>query len=250
MTAAGARAPEPQRPVHQITSDVATEDQHERSHPAPAVATRARAGRLRSRSLLPGLLGAVLALVSGAQTWWRATGEGVAVAFTGTESTAGLSQALGVVALAGWLLVLVLATRGRRLVAVLLALTGLGILLVGALRQRPSTTTVRSSVHEVSLADSFELAPSAWSYVYAGTGLLVLACGLATLLTAVQWPARADRFARSAARVAGTTAADDPAEVWRAQDAGLDPTSGPDVHTAGSQDTMGSAEDRRTSPPE
>ena len=211
---------------------------------------RARGSRLRGRALLPGLLGAVLALVTGAQAWWRATGEGVEIAFTGTESTAGLSQALGVVALAGWLLVLVLRTRGRRVVGVLLALTGLGVVLVGVLRQRPSATTVRNSVREVSLADSFELAASPWPYLYAATGLLVLACGLATLLTAGRWPARVDRFSRNAERVAGTTADDDPAEVWRAQDAGLDPTSGPDVRIARPQDTMGAAEDPRTPPPE
>lgn len=252
MTAAGAEAgaPEPQPPVDRTGSDGAAGDVHVPDGPDPAAAARTRATRLRSRALLPGLLGAVLALVSGAQPWWRATGEGVAVTFTGTESTAGLSQALGVVALAGLLLVLVLRTRGRRVVGVLLTLTGLGIVGVGALRQRPSATTVRNQVREVSLADSFELAASVWSYAYAGTGLLVLVCGLTTLLTAGRWPARVDRFSRSAERAAGTTADDDPAEVWRAQDAGLDPTSGPDVRIAGPHDTMGAAEDRRTSPPE
>lgn len=255
MTAAGAGATQPQPPVERTASewtasDGATGDQHRSGGPDPAAAARGRASRLRSRALLPGLLGAVLALVSGAQAWWRATGEGVAVAFTGTESTAGLSQALGVVALAGLLLVLVLRTRGRRVVGVLLTLAGLGIVGVGALRQRPSATTVRNQVREVSLADSFELAASVWPYAYAGTGLLVLVCGLTTLLTAARWPARVDRFSRSAERAVGTTADDDPAEVWRAQDAGLDPTTGPDVRIPGPQDTMGAAEDRRTSPPE
>lgn len=219
---------------------------------AAAVDNRAstRGARLRTRALLPGLVGGVLALVTGAQAWWRATGEGVAVAFTGTESTAGLSQALGVVALAGWLLVLVLHTRGRRVVAVLLALTGLGIVGVGVLRQRPSAGTVRSSVREVSLADSFDLVPAVWPYAYAVAGLLVLACGLAVLRTAPRWPSRADRFSRTAERAAATTAEDDPSEVWKAQDAGLDPTSGSVVQIAGAEDTMDPAEDRRTSPPE
>ena len=250
MSAPGAGAGDP---VRGSNGDPRTggADPPSRAAPGPAAAeARSRGGRLRARALLPGLLGGVLALVTGAQSWWRATGEGVAVAFTGTESTAGLSQALGVVALAGWLLVLVLRTRGRRVVAVLLALTGLGITVVGVSRQRPSDTTVRNSVREVSLAGSFDLAPSIWSYAYAGTGLLVLACGLATLLTAARWPQRVDRFSRTAERAAATTAEDDPAEVWRAQDAGLDPTTGPVVRNLGAEDTMGSAEDRRTSPPE
>jgi len=221
--------------------------------PATAAATedRARAGRRRGRALLPGLVGGVLLLVTSAQAWWRATGDGVHVGFTGNQSTAGLSQALGVVALAGWLLVLVLRTRGRRVVGVLLALTGLGTALVGALRQRPSATSVRNQVREVTLADSFELVPSAWPHVYAAAGLLVLACGLLTVLTAGSWPRRADRYARTTTRVASTTAADDPAAVWRAQDAGLDPTTrSPDVRIEGAEDTMGGADDHRTPSPD
>jgi uncharacterized membrane protein (TIGR02234 family) len=222
-----------------------------------------RGVRLRARALVPGLLGGLLALVTGAQPWWRASAEGVAVAFSGTETTAGLAQALGVVALAGWLLVLVLRTRGRQVVATLLALAGAGIVLVGALRPQPSAAAVRSQVREVSLADQFALASTGWSYGYAATGLLVLAGGVLVLLTAGRWPQRADRFSRAAP--VATTAADEPAEVWRAQDAGLDPTVGsgpgpppddgnvtgvtPDVHKGGIRETMGAADQAHPPPP-
>lgn len=225
-----------------------------------------RGARLRARALLPGVLGGVLTLVTGAQPWWRATGEGVAVAFTGTETTAGLSQALGVVALAGWLLVLVLRTRGRQVVGVLLGLAGAGAVLVGVLRQRPSAAEVRTQVREVSLADQFGLLATGWSYGYAAAGLLVLAGGLLVLLTAPHWPRRPDRFTRENAVRAVRVDTDDPAAVWRAQDAGLDPTAapapggredgavppgrrGPDVHTRASRDTMGTAEQPPPPPP-
>lgn len=212
----------------------------------------AGAARLRTRALLPGLLGAALALLAGAQSWWRARSTGVSVAFSGSETTAGLSQALGVLALAGWLLVLVLRRRGRRLVGVVAALTGLGIALVGGLRRPPSAATVQAGVREVSLADQFALTASAWPYLYAAAGLLVLAGGVLVTTTAARWPQRADRFSRAAA-TARVTAADDPAEVWRAQDAGLDPTepepgeralarpggTPPDVRSPGIRDTMG-----------
>ena len=215
------------------------------------------AARLRSRALLPGLLGGALALVTAAQAWWRATGEGVGVTFTGTETTAGLAPALGVVALAGWLLVLVLRTRGRQLVGLLLALTGAGVVVLGVLRMRPSAEAVRTQVRQVSLADQFGLVATGWSYGYAAAGLLVLVGGLLVMATAARWPRRADRFSRSAAVAAATTAEDDPAAVWRAQDAGLDPTTvsgpehrlAPDVHPGRLRDTMGSAEEGKPPPP-
>lgn len=219
--------------------------------------------RLRTRALLPGVAGGVLLLVTGAQPWWRATGEGVAVAFSGTETTAGLSQALGVVALAGWLLVLALRTRGRQVVAALLALAGAGAVLVGSLGLRPSDAAVRTQVREVSLADQFGLSATGWSYGYAAAGLLALVGGALVLVTAPRWPRRTDRFSRDAPVRPATTTADDPADVWRAQDAGLDPTlaperpraagavprHAPDVHGRVPRDTMGDAEEPPPPPP-
>lgn len=213
--------------------------------------------RSRGRALLPGLLGGALALVTGAQPWWRATGEGVAVTFSGTETTAGLASALGVVALAGWLLVLVLRTRGRQVVGVLLALAGAGAVAVGSLGLRPSDAAVRTSVRQVSLVESYGLTATGWSWGYAAAGVLVLVGGLLVALTAARWPSRPDRFTRAAAVAEATTAEDDPAAVWRAQDAGLDPTtaprsepsSAPDVRPGSSRDRMGGAEPPLTPPP-
>jgi len=200
--------------------------------PTPGVG-RDRTGGLRAFGLGGLAVGAVLALVAGSRAWWRAAGTGVSVAFPGTEATGGLAQALALVVLAGALLGLVLRGRGRRVLGVLLVLAGVGILVLGASRPRPASGAVRTRVLEVSLADQFALVGTAWPYVYAAAGLLVLAAAAVMTLTAPRWPSRASRFERPAVGAPGEgqpVAAvadrrdDDPAALWRLLDAGVDPT--------------------------
>lgn len=183
--------------------------------------------RARAGSLSALLLGGVLAVVAAAQPWWRAVGTGVDVRFTGTQSTGGLSQALAVVVLVGWVLMLVLRVTGRRVLAALLALAGAGVVVVGVLRQRPSASTVRSEVREVSLLDQFALRSTPWPWAYALAGVLVLAGAVAVVSSARRWPQRTARFERpgaDAASVTGPDPLDDPAAAWKALDAGVDPT--------------------------
>jgi hypothetical protein len=92
----------------------------------------------------------------------------------------------------------------------------------------------------VSLADQFALLGTAWPYVYAVAGLLVLAAAGVMALTAPRWPSRASRFERpgtggpgaAAATVADGARDEDPAALWRLLDAGLDPTVSPDRQVA------------------
>lgn len=208
------------------------------SAPDPVVTTskpdRDPAARLRLIALGGLAVGAVLALVAGSRAWWRAAGTGVSVAFTGTESSGGLAQALALVVLAGVLLGLVLRRRGRRVLGVLLVLTGAGVVVLGLTRSRPASGTVRTRVLEVSLADQFALVGTAWPYVYAVAGLLVVGAAGVMALTAGRWPTRTARYERPAAGSAeqlaavvgtGSTAEADPAALWRLLDAGVDPTS-------------------------
>ena len=111
------------------------------------------------------LLGAGVAFVAAAQPWWRASGAGAAVSFNGSDATGGLSQALAAVTLAGVLLVLVLRRRGRRILAVALAATGLGMIATGALQTAPDAEAVRNRVRQVSLTDQFALTTTAWPWV-------------------------------------------------------------------------------------
>lgn len=196
---------------------------------------RDRAAALRLFALGGLAVGAVLALVAGSRAWWRAAGTGVSLAFTGTEATGGLAQALALVVLAGVLLGLVLKSRGRRVLGVLLLLTGAGVVVLGLTRPRPASGTVRSRVLEVSLADQFALLGTPWPYVYGVAGLLVLAAAGVMALTAPRWPSRAGRFERPVAgrpgqtlppaAATGANAEDDPAALWRLLDAGVDPTA-------------------------
>lgn len=212
---------------------------------------------MRSRPLALGGLavGAVLALVAASRAWWRAAGTGVSVSFPGTEATGGLAQALALVVLAGALLGLVVRSRGRRVLGVLLALAGAGVVVLGVLRPRPSSSTVQSRVLQVSLADQFALVGTPWPYVYAAAGALVLAAAVLMTATAARWPTRAARFERSPGAAAAVDP-DDPATLWRSLDAGVDPTTegdaaggssdGPGAREAGSGVTMRSREPRTT----
>ena len=182
---------------------------------------------MRSRPLaLGGLLaGGLLGVVAAAQPWWRATGDGVAVTFSGSEATAGLSHALAIVVLAGWVLILVLRAPGRRFLGALLTLAGAGMLVTGVWRPRPSSEAVLSQVREVSLIDQFALGATAWPWLYASAGLLVAGAAVLVLLTASRWARSVDRFERTGPGAATLSPDADPADVWRAMDAGVDPTS-------------------------
>jgi uncharacterized membrane protein (TIGR02234 family) len=186
---------------------------------------------MRSRALAFGclLIGGALALIGSGQPWWRAAGEGVVLKFSGTQATGGLSQALAIVALAGTLLMLALRTRGRRIIGALLVLVGVGLAVVGGLGVRPSADAIGSQVHGVSLPDT--LSATVWPWIFVASGVLVAVGAVLTMITAGTWPSRSDRFRPGSSRSEGP-ASDDPAELWKAMDAGVDPTTDPSADTA------------------
>jgi uncharacterized membrane protein (TIGR02234 family) len=193
---------------------------------------------MRSRALAFGclLIGGALALVGSAQTWWRATDEGVVLRFSGTQVTGGLSQALAIVALAGTLLMLALRPRGRRVVGTLLLLVGSGLAVVGVLGLQPSADPVGSEVHGVSLAETFQLSRTVWPWLFAVSGALVAIGAVLTMITAGSWPARSSRFQPGQSR-AEVQATEDPAALWKALDAGADPTIQTSVDARAAENT-------------
>lgn len=179
----------------------------------------------RGTTLAALLLGAGVGFVASSQPWWRASGDGAAVSFTGSDVTGGLGQALAAVALAGVLLVLVLKTRGRRVLAVLLALTGLGLIAAGVLQTAPDAETVRNRVRQVSLTDQFALTTTPWPWVSAAAGLIVLGGAVLLWCGSPGWTVRASRFERpTPGSPPVRDLAEDPARVWKELDGGLDPT--------------------------
>jgi uncharacterized membrane protein (TIGR02234 family) len=211
---------------------------------------------MRSRALAFSclLVGGAVALIGSGQPWWRAAGEGVVLKFSGTQATGGLSQALAIVALAGTLLMLALRTRGRRIIGALLVLVGVGLAVVGGLGVRPSADAIGSQVHGVSLPDT--LSATVWPWIFVASGVLVAVGAVLTMITAGTWPSRSDRFRPGSSRSEGP-ASDDPAELWKAMDAGADPTTDPsadtahvlypNVHDRDPGDTMDDTDGRRAS---
>jgi hypothetical protein len=140
------------------------------------------------------------------------------VAWTDVSGSRDLSRALGLVALVGGVLIGVLQAVGRRAVGLLLGVLGLAMAVLGAALSGPAV----------------------WVRVgYSVGGVLIATGGLLTMITAARWPARADRFSRKETQ--GSAAAENPADLWRAMDAGLDPTADPDVRKGDLGDTMRSA---------
>ena len=139
---------------------------------------------------------------------------GGVLALVASAQSAGLSRALALAGLAGALLMLALRARGRQIIGGALGLLGLGIVAAGV---------------TVALAG-----PDRWVIGYAVAGALVATGGVLTLLTSPRWPSRAERFETR----------DEPVDLWRAQDAGLDPTAdpvhpdGPDVRKTPARDRM------------
>lgn len=220
--------------------------------PGPRVNERRRS--YRTYALGGFVVGAGLGLVAGSQPWWRADAAGVDASFSGTESTGGISQALALVVAAGALLLLTLSVRGRQVVAALLALVGCGMAVLGVLRVRPSAEAVRDQIRTISLAEELSLSTTAWPWVYAAAGAVVVLAALITVLRSDRWPGRTTRFERATSSSAG----EDPAGAWQAMDAGLDPTADlpavpvrrldPDVQLGPPQDTMEPDPIRSTEP--
>jgi hypothetical protein len=191
------------------------------------------------------LVGAALGFVAGSQPWWRAEAAGLNATFSGTQSTGGISQALAFVVAAGALLLLTLSVRGRQVVAALLLMVGASMAVLGVLRLRPSAEAVRDQVRTISMADQFSLSATAWPWVYAAAGALVVVAAMITLLRSGDWSRPTARFERG---TPASSPGEYAAEAWRAMDAGLDPTadlpdgperrSDPDVHSGPTRDTM------------
>jgi hypothetical protein len=142
----------------------------------------------------------------------------VAVAWMDVAGSTDLTRALALVALVGTVLILVLQVGGRRAVGLLLGVLGFAMALAAVMSPGPAVL---------------------WRVAYSLGSLLVASGGLRTLITAARWPARADRFERTESRTSAGT--DDPADLWHAMDAGLDPTADPDVRKDDLGDTMRSA---------
>lgn len=208
--------------------------------PQPRTRTAAPGAAVSRRSLAAGLLlgaaGATVVLLASGQTWaeGRATVGGGSLPLNADgQDVTGLPAALAVVGLAALVAVFAVRGGGRLLVSGLLALSGLGAALsacLGAADRSALDEKAAQATGDTSAAVQ-ALAHTAWPYVTAAGGLLILLAGLLALRYGRLWPSMSGsgRYERDGAprprRAAGRAPDPDrPEDLWKALDRGEDPT--------------------------
>ncbi|MEU5833596.1 TIGR02234 family membrane protein [Streptomyces diacarni] len=199
---------------------------------------RSRAPRVAlAAALLCGAVGAALALVAAGQTWSESSAafaQGtVPVSAEGGDVT-GLPSALALVGLAALVAVFAVRRLGRYLVAGLLTVCG-GAVMAAALLGADDTAPLTEQAAKTSgLTDSGigAVDVTAWPYVSAAGGALLLLAGLLALRYGRTWPSMSGsaRYERVPLRQRATRAQrvdpDRPEDLWKAMDRGEDPTHG------------------------
>ncbi|MFE9706396.1 TIGR02234 family membrane protein [Streptomyces sp. NPDC005930] len=204
-------------------------------HPRTPAAGPARAGRRSlAVALLCGALGAAVVLLATRQEWAQGTATVAGGAFPLTakgSDVTGVPAALAVVGLAALVAVFAVRRAGRFAVAAVLALSGAGTVaaaLVGAGDSAALDDQAAEAAGDTS-ATVDALSHTAWPYVAAVGGALLLLAGLLALRYGRQWPAMSGRYERDGTprprRRRQTVDPDRPEDLWKAIDRGEDPTS-------------------------
>ncbi|MEU9914373.1 TIGR02234 family membrane protein [Streptomyces sp. NPDC051001] len=202
--------------------------------PRSEAAGPARAGRLSlAVALLSGALGAAVALLATRQQWSQGTatvaGGDFPLTARGSDVT-GVPAALAIVGLAALVAVFAVRRAGRFAVAALLALSGAGIIAAALLGVDDASALDEQAAKASGDASATvaALSHTAWPYVAAAGGALILLAGLLALRYGRLWPAMSGRYERGGAprpvRRPKAADPDRPEEMWKALDRGEDPT--------------------------
>ncbi|MGI3203877.1 TIGR02234 family membrane protein [Streptomyces sp. GLT-R25] len=203
-------------------------------HPRSEAPGPARSGRRSlALALLFGALGAVVALLASRQGWSEGTttvADGDFPLSAKGGDVTGVPASLAIVGLAALVAVFAVRRAGRFLVAGLLALSGAGTV-VSALLGASDTSALDEKAAQAS-GDSGAtvdaMTHTAWPYVAAAGGVLLLLAGLLALRYGRLWPAMSGRYERDGTPRPRKTRApadpDRPEEIWKALDRGEDPT--------------------------
>ncbi|WP_033318038.1 TIGR02234 family membrane protein [Streptomyces yerevanensis] len=203
-------------------------------HSRSEAAGPARSGRRSlAIALLCGALGAAVALLATRQGWSEGTatvaGGDFPLKATGSDVT-GVPASLAIVGLAALVAVFAVRRAGRFLVAGLLALSGAGTVAAALLGASDSSAlddkAAQASGDTAATVDS--MSHTAWPYVAAAGGVLLLLAGLLALRYGRLWPAMSGRYERDGTprprRPRPAADPDRPEEMWKALDRGEDPT--------------------------
>jgi len=183
-------------------------------------------------TVLAGLASAAVAAVGASRTWAQATttAQGERSVTAAGSDVAAAALPLALVALASWGAVLVLRSRGRRIVAVLGVLAAAGAA-VAVVRDAGSAGDVASRM--LGGASDVTVSTTVWPVVTLVACLVTLVAFAVAFVKAPSWPEMSSRYDAPADRGpggAGETGETDPAasmtqaELWRAIDEGHDPT--------------------------
>ncbi|MFD7099337.1 TIGR02234 family membrane protein [Streptomyces xanthophaeus] len=199
---------------------------------APAGPDSRSSRRSVAAALLLGGLGATVVLLASGRVWARGTaavGGGALPLTADGRAVTGLPAALAIVGLAALVAVFAVRGKGRLLVSALLALSGLGAALgaVFAADDRRALDAEAARTTADSAAQVAGLSHTAWPYVTAGGGALILVAGLLALCFGRGWPAMGGRYERDGSprkRAAAAVDPERPEDLWKALDRGEDPT--------------------------
>lgn len=182
----------------------------------------AEARRTFGPVVLLGLLAAAALAFAGSQPWFgvddtslscEAPCVGISIEDAGTVPAA---NALALVALACWGVVLVTRGRFRRVVSILGLLTAAGALVSVVV----SYPTIPDDVREVAerySSEVVEVGPTGWYWIGAVAAVGLLVAWLAAVRFVGQWPEMGRRY--------DAPADAPPDDLWKAIDQGHDPTS-------------------------
>ncbi|MFJ9540680.1 TIGR02234 family membrane protein [Streptomyces sp. NPDC101225] len=203
-------------------------------HPRSEADGPARAGRRSlAIALLCGALGAAVALLSTRQRWSEGTTTVAGGAFSLTakgSDVTGVPAALAIVGLAALVAVFAVRSGGRLLVSALLALSGAGTVAAALLGVSDTSALDEKAAQAAgdTSATVGALTHTAWPYVAAAGGALLLVAGLLALRYGRQWPTMSGRYERTGApkprRRPAAVDPDRPEDIWKALDRGEDPT--------------------------
>lgn len=203
---------------------------------AEAASAPDSAGSRRSLAagLLLGAAGATVVLLASGQTWARgraSVGGGALPLSADGQDVTGVPAALAIVGLAALVAVFAVRSGGRLLVAGLLALSGFGAALSAFLGASDDAALDERAAQSTgdSAATIGALSHTAWPYVTAAGGLLILLAGLLALRYGRRWPTMSGRYERDGTPRPRKTAPkaldpDRPEDLWKALDRGEDPT--------------------------
>ncbi|MCX4822412.1 TIGR02234 family membrane protein [Streptomyces sp. NBC_01142] len=200
--------------------------------PRAEAASATSSRRSLAAALFLGAVGATVVLLASGQIWAEGTaavgGGAVPLDAQGSDVT-GVPTALAIVGLAALVAVFAVRRAGRLLVSALLALSGAGAALAAFLGASDSAAldakAAKTTGDTAAAIDA--LTHTAWPYVAAVGGLLILLAGLLALWFGKSWPAMSGRYERDGSprpRKAPAVDPDRPEDLWKALDRGEDPT--------------------------